>query len=116
MASKIDPTLAKSLIKEFQQQNSIAGGPALKTQDGSLLNGFFIDRQSLDAVLSDPEIVGISLSFAKHPSSVGSPDNIFTLVFSGAIPNTDPKSTYSYLSSGDMYDNMAPCPPWCTGL
>ena len=116
MASKIDPTLAKSLIKEFQQQNSTTGGPALKTQDGSLLNGFFIDRQSLDSILADPKIAGLSLIFAKHPDAAGEKDNKFTLVFTGVVPNDAPDATTPYISSGDAYDNMQPCPPWCTSF
>jgi hypothetical protein len=116
MASKIDLALAKSLIKEFQQQNSAEGGPALKTPDGSLINGFFIDRQSLDTILSDPKIVGISLNHAKHPDFTGKPGNIFTLVFAGAVPNTEPDATTPYRSSGDIFDFMQPCPPVCSTL
>ena len=116
MASKIDLALAKSLIKEFQQKNSADGGPALKTPDGSLIDGFFIDRQSLDSILSDPKIVGISLHYAKHPDFAGKPGNIFTLVFAGAVPNTEPGATTPFVSSGDIFDQMQPCPPNCNNL
>ena len=116
MASVIDPALAKSLIKEFQNQNTSAGGPALKTNDGPFINGYFVDRQSLEAVLTNPNVVGISLSFAKHPDAVGSKDNIFTLVFAGAEPNNQPGATAPYMNTGDIYEQMLPCPPYCCDL
>ena len=116
MASIIDPTLAKSLIKEFQQQNAAAGGPALLTPDGQFLNGFFIDRQSLEAILSNPNVVGVSVNLAKHPDFAGKPDHVFTIAIVGAEPNTAPNATTPYVRSGDLYDLMPPCPPFCTSL
>jgi hypothetical protein len=116
MASVIDPVLAKSLIQEFQQQNAAPSGPGLKTPDGPYLNGFFIDRQSLDAILSNPAVVGISLYLAKNPGFVGSPDNIFTLVFAGAEPNNAPNPATPYVNNGDIYNQIPPCPPWCGTL
>jgi hypothetical protein len=113
MASPIDPTLAKSLIKEFQAQNSSASGPGLTTPDGSFINGYFIDRQSLESILSDPAIEGISVQYAKHPDFAGQPGNVFTIVFVGAVTNTDPGATMQYKSSGEYFDKTPPCPPVC---
>ena len=117
MASIIDPQLATSLIQEYQTQNSTAAGPAIMTPDGKYLNGFFIDRQSLEAILtSNPQIVGISLNLAKHPDFIGSKENIFTIVFAGAEPNNAQNPVTPYISSGDIYDFVQPCPPYCSNL
>jgi hypothetical protein len=116
MASIIDPTLAKSLIKEFRQHNSSAGGPALKTPEGHFLNGFFIDRESLENILKDPKNVGIHIHLAKHPDFAGKPDNVHTIAFVGSQPNTAPGAATPYVSSGDIYEYSVPCPPYCTDL
>jgi hypothetical protein len=116
MASPIDPTLAKSLIKEFQAQNSSASGPGLTTPDGSFIQGFFIDRQTLETILGDPKIEGISVKHAKHPDFTGQESNVFTLIVVGAITNTTPGATTQYISSGNYFDQMPPCPPNCTTL
>jgi hypothetical protein len=117
MSSLIDPTLAKSLIKEFQQQNSSADGPGLKTPDGPFLNGFFIDRKSLESILnSNPDIVGISVHLAKHPDFSGKPDNVFTILLNGAEPNPKPDSKTPYVRSGGIHKPPPPCPPWCCEL
>ena len=63
MASKIDPGQAKSLIQEFRTQNKASTDP-LKTPDGQNLNGFFLDRESLDSILKDPKVAGIHVNFA----------------------------------------------------
>jgi hypothetical protein len=116
MASTIDPESAKSLIKEYQQQNSAPGGPAIKTHEGHHLNGFFLDRQSLESILSNPNAVGVSLHLAKHPDSKGSPDNHFTVLYAGAEPNTEPNATTQYVNTGAIFDNSPPCPPFCSKL
>jgi hypothetical protein len=116
MASKIDPDLAKSLIREFQQQNATAGGPGLLTPDGAFINGFFIDRASLEAVLSDPNVAGISVLHAKDPEFAGQSINVFTLVFVGVTPNPDPLASKKLISSGNYYDKLPPCPPACADL
>jgi len=116
MASIIDLELAKSLIKEFQKQNVSPGGPDLKTPDGQHLKGFFIDRQSLDTILSDPACVGLSLHLAKHPDAIGSNENKFTIAIAGAQLNTgiNPKTPYERV--GHVWDLLNPCPPYCTDL
>jgi hypothetical protein len=116
MASIIDPELAKSLINEFQQHNSSSKGPHLTTPDGSFINGFFVDRKSLEGILSDSNIVGVSLQYAKHPDFTGKDDNVFTIILVGAVPNTDPGATSMYKSSGDPVDKLPPCPPNCVTL
>jgi hypothetical protein len=118
MASIIDPVLAKSLIKEYQQQNAAAGGPGLLTPTKQPINGYFIDRQSLETLLSNPNVAGISLHFAKHPDFAGKQDNVFTLAFAGAEPNTNTAAgtTSSYVCTGPIFDNILPCPPNCTDL
>ncbi|HEY8784771.1 MAG TPA: hypothetical protein VIM16_24310 [Mucilaginibacter sp.] len=116
MASIIDPESAKSLIKEYQQHNASSEGPGLLTPDKQFLNGFFIDRQSLESVLSNPKVVGVSLHLAKHPDFAGSAGNHFTMVFAGAEPNTAVGATAPYVNTGDAYDFTNPCPPYCSIL
>jgi hypothetical protein len=112
MASTIDPESAKSLIQEYQQQNSAPGGPAIKTHEGHLLSGFFLDRQSLESILSNPNAVGVSLHFAKHPDFKGSSDNHFTMLYSAAEPNVESNATTPYVNTGIIYSGP-PCPPLC---
>ncbi len=114
MAATIDPTLAKNLIKEYQQQNSAPGGPAIKTHEGHLLNGYFLDRQSLESILSNPKVAGVSLHLAKHPDFKGSPGNHFTVLYSGSEPNSSPDANTPYVSTGDVCGPPPPCPPSCS--
>ncbi|WP_428328064.1 hypothetical protein [Mucilaginibacter sp.] len=119
MASIIDRTLAKSLIENYKQQNATAGGSALLTPDEQLLNGYFIDRASLDAILSNPVFVGLNVHLAKHPDFPDSEKNIITIVFAGAQPNPDYNGSNGvapYLNSGDLYELVGACPPFCGGL
>ncbi len=116
MASIIDLGSAQSLVQEYQQQNSSAGGPGLLTPDGQLIKGYFLDRESLEALLSNPNVVGISLQYAKDPNFVGDPDNVFTLVYAGAEPNNADGATTIYLNTGDIYCAPPPCPPICMTL
>jgi len=119
MSSVIDKTLAKSLINNYQTQNSTPGGPALVTPDGQFLNGFFITRRCLEAILSDPNNVGLSIHLAKHPDHIGSTDNIFTLVLTGAEANPDyPEANGAspYVGRYETWDQIMPCPPFCTEL
>jgi hypothetical protein len=107
MESSFDP---KSLIAEYQQQNAAEKGPGLKTPEGAFLNGFYIDRASIEAIFaSDSNISGLSIQLAKDPSASGKPDNIFTIFYTGAIGSTPP-----FTSSGDPVGPPPPCPPWCT--
>ncbi len=128
MASIIDPGLAKSLIQEFRTQNAAAGGPALKTKDDAHLHGYFIDRQSLETILSNPKVAGIHLYLAKHHECVGHKENKFTLVFTGSEPNPKFDKTSAdagkteankgiapYIHRGDMYEFVPTCPPTCGG-
>jgi hypothetical protein len=115
MASPIDPALAKSLIKEFQQQNRASANAGIKTPDGSFMNGFFIDRASLDDILKDSNIVGISFHYAKHPDFAGKAGNYFTAIFAGAVP-APPGSATTYAVSGAVYDMIEPCPPLCSNM
>src|ERR1700712_3757504 len=119
MSSVIDKTLAKNLISTYQAQNSATGGPALVTPDGQFLNGFFISRRCLDAILSDRNNVGVSVHFAKHPDLPNSPDNIFTLVLTGVEPNPDypeVNGAAPYIGRYENWDLLLPCPPMCTEL
>jgi hypothetical protein len=113
MASQIDPGQAQSLIQEFRDQNKSSGDSALKTPDGKHLNGFFLDRTSLENILKDPNVAGIHVHLAKHPDFAGKPDNVPTLVYSGSVPNTQPDAAAPYQSTGDTYGDVQPCPPWC---
>jgi hypothetical protein len=116
MATIIDPESAKSLIKEYQQQNSASGGPAIKTPEGHFLNGYFLDRESLEKILSDPKAVGVSLHLAKHPNFKGSDSHHFTMVYGGAEPNTAPDAKTPHVNTGVMYSEPPPCPPMCSSL
>jgi hypothetical protein len=116
MATKIDLAKAKSLIQEYQQQNAAPGGPGIKTPEGHFLNGFFLDRQSLESILSNPKAVGVSLHLAKHESSVGSPENHFNLLFAGAEPNTEGGMPAPHVNTGDIFGDTPICPPWCSIL
>jgi hypothetical protein len=113
MASIIDPEKAKSLIKEYQQQNSASGGPAIKTPEGHFLNGYFLDRSTLETILSNPKAVGISLHLAKHPDFTGSDSNHFTLLYAGAELNEAANPVTPYLNAKDIYGDPPPCPPHC---
>ena len=116
MATIIDPESAKSLIKEYQQQNSATGGPAIKTPEGHFLHGYFLDRQSLEAILKDPEVAGVSLHLAKHPAFKGADTHHFTVLYAGAQPNNDPKPLTPYVNKGVIYGEPPPCPPMCSNL
>jgi hypothetical protein len=119
MASIIDKTLAKSLIKLYREQNAAPGGPGLLAPEGQFLNGFFIDRNSLDSILANQDIVGISIHFAKHPDFIDSDQNVFTIVFAGAEHNPDFKKGNGqppYVSRYETWDQVEPCPPVCAGL
>ena len=101
MAKIIDPGQAQSLIQEFRTKNQSSGEHAWKTPDGQHLNGFHIDRASLESILSDKENKGINIHFAKNPDFAGKPDNVNTLIYSGTKPETP------------MFASAMPCPPWC---
>ncbi len=91
----------------------------LLTPGGQPLNGFFIDRRCLDAILSDPNNVGVAVHFAKHPDHIGSTQNIITLILTGAEPNPeypDVNGSAPYLGKYENWDQLLPCPPFCTEL
>lgn len=112
MAKIIDRGQAQSLIQEFRNQNKAAGDQALKTADGQHLNGFFLDRASLENILKDPKVAGIHVHLAKHPNFVGKPDNVHTIVYSGSVQN-QPDAAKPFTSTGAVYGDTFPCPPWC---
>ena len=119
MSTVIDKPTAKNLIAAYQAQNSGTGGPALKTPEGAFLNGFFIPRRVLDAILSDRDTIGVSVHFAKHPDLPNSADNIFTLVLAGAEINPDypeVNGAAPYVARYETWDQIGPCPPYCTDL
>jgi len=120
MSSIIDKKTIQALILEYRAQNSSPDGPGLITPDGQYLNGYFIDRDSIEAVLSNPDIVGLSLHFAVTPGYSGSGKNIFTIAFCGSTPNPNwvegSTTEKTYLASGDVYEFSAPCPPNCQDL
>lgn len=115
MASIIDRGLAKSLIQQFRKENAAQGGPALLTENGDFVNGFFIDRASLETVLSNANFAGIHVYLAKHPTFDGKEGRNYTIVFAGSVP-TPPGSATPYTSPGDVYEMMPPCPPVCSDL
>ncbi|MGN6640049.1 MAG: hypothetical protein ACTHJ8_14160 [Mucilaginibacter sp.] len=113
MASKIDPGQAQSLIQEYRNQNKEAGEHALKTPEGQHLNGFFLNRESLENILKDPKVDGIHVHLAKHPDFAGKPDKVCTMVYSGSVA-TQTGSVKPYESTGDTYSSPPPCPPYCS--
>jgi hypothetical protein len=113
MASIIDPASAQSLIQEYRLQNAAPGGPAITTHEGHLLNGYFLTRESLESILSNPKAVGVSLHLAKHPDFKGLPGNHFTVLCAAAEPNTAPDAKTRYINTGDFSDPPPPCPPSC---
>ena len=116
MAIIIDLHLAKTLVKEFQHKNSAPGGPAIITPDNKFLKGFFLDRERLELLLSNPEVKGVAVQLAQHPDFIASEDNQFTLVYCGAKDNTDGIGDEPYINKGDIYCAPPPCPPFCTRL
>ena len=120
MSSIIDAALASNLIKEYRAQNAANGGPTLVTNSGDFLNGFYIDRASLDSILSNPDIEGMHVYLAKHPDFVGAPENAFTIVFTGSTPNPawveGSTTELPYLNPDDPWDFAVPCPPNCGPL
>jgi hypothetical protein len=114
MAQQLDPEKSKSLIQEFRNQNKAAGDHAWKTPEGHHLNGFFIDRESLESLLKDEKVAGIHVSFAKHPDFEGKPDNVHTIAVSGSIPNTQPGAATPFTSTAQCLCNYPPCPPLCS--
>ena len=116
MAKKIDPASAKSLIQQYQQQNGASGGHAIKTPDDKLLNGYFLDRESLESILSNPKVAGVSLHLAKHPDFKGNAGHHFTVLYAGAEPNTATNPTTPYVNTGEIYSDPPPCPTYCNNL
>jgi hypothetical protein len=116
MATIISLAKAKSLTQEYQQQNAAEGGPGLLTPDTQFLNGFFIDRATLEDMLSDTAAVGVCIDIAKDAAFVGQPVNIFNLVMVGAKPNLTGVSGYTYAATGNIYSDVPPCPTLCTYL
>lgn len=112
MASKIDPRQAQSLIQEYRNQNKEAGEYALITPEGHHLNGFFLDRESLENILKNSKVAGIHVHLAKHPDIAGKPGKVCTMVYSGSVA-TQSGSAKPYESTGDTYCDPVPCPPWC---
>lgn len=112
----IDPKSAKDLIAEYQQHNATAGEKAILTPDEQLLNGYFLDRASLESLLSDPSVAGVSVHLAKHPDFVGTSNHYFTALYTGAQPNTAANATTPYVSKGLIFHTMPPCPPTCTEI
>jgi len=116
MATIFDSATANSLIGEYQLQNASDDGPALLTPTDQPLNGFFIDRESLEGLLSNPNVVGVSINFAKHPDFVGEPGNYFTILYSGAELNTELNPPTPYINTGDICGGPPPYPPYCTNI
>jgi len=116
MASIIDPESAKSLIQEYQQQNSSEGGSGIKTTEGHFLHGYFLDRESLETILSNPNVKGVSLHLAKHPDSKGSEHNHFTLLWTGAEPNPDAGAKAKFVNKGAIFGGTPPCPTNCPDI
>ena len=83
----------------------------------SNFNGYFLDRKSLETILSNPKVAGVSLHLAKHPASTGSAEHHFTVFYAGAEPNTTPNAATPYVKTGDVYGgDVPPCPPSCSTL
>jgi len=112
MASQIDRGQAESLIQEFRTQNKASGDNGLKTPEGKHLNGYFLDRASLENILKDPKVDGIHVHLAKHPDFAGKADNVPTVMYSGSTQNPE-GAAKPYATTGATYAATMPCPPWC---
>lgn len=115
MASPIDPTLAKSLIKEFRDQNKASGEHALKTPEGQHLHGFFIERETMEKILADKDNAGMHVLLAKHPDFAGKNNKVHTALVMGVKPNTAPGAATPYMSDGEICPTPI-CPPICTTI
>jgi hypothetical protein len=110
----ISPTQAETLVNDYQQQNDSTNGSPLLTPDNKFLNGFFIDRESLEVILQQQEVAGVSIYLAKDPNFLNSPANHYTIVYFGAEPN--PAGIPPYKRTGDIYCAPPPCPPVCARI
>jgi len=116
----IDPASAKKLITEYQKNNANAGEKAIVTPESELLNGFFLDRKSLESLLSDPLVAGVSVHLAKHPDFAGSEKHHFTMFYTGSEPNKAENAAVPpsppFVSRGLIFHTVPPCPKVCTQI
>jgi hypothetical protein len=117
MATVIDPTTANSLILGYQSQNSSYGNSGNLTNAGKSLNGFFIDRECIEAIFNNnPGATGISVLLAKHPDFAKATTNQYTILVVGSQPNPAQNPATPLVATGDIYGPVPPCPPNCPDM
>jgi hypothetical protein len=89
--------------------------------NGKSLNGFHIKRAELDVILGkkNPDgtnkYEGISFYLGKHPSCLGQPKRLYTLMFMGSMSGTP--AVPSYVDDPTtVYDEVDICPDKCGGF
>jgi hypothetical protein len=102
---------AINAIKDFQAINF--GSNVILAPAGPL-KGFYVDADSLKAVLSDPTFTGISFWIGKHLDHPGTTDKVLSIYFTGAKPN--PAAPPQFDNPGDVYEYVNPCPTACGNL
>ena len=112
MATIIDRETAKKLIAEYKEQNTAASGPALKTPDGKNLEGFFLDIETLQTILGNPDCDGIHIMLAKDPNFIGSKENIFNILIMESNTGSDSDIT-TEVTNADIYGPTPTCPHVC---
>ena len=108
MIPVINAELAKQLITEYKQQNAADGGPALRTVDSQHLDGFFIDKETLLAILDVADCDGVHIMLAKDPKFIGSKENIFNMLMLGSVAGNT-----SGNNAANVYGPTPTCPVIC---
>ena len=111
MLPKIESELAKKIIKEYSEQNAASPESALKTKDGENLNGFFIDKETLEFIISNPDCEGIHIMLAKHPDFIGSNKHIFNILITSAKTNSSTSNAIA--ANTDIFGPGPTCPTIC---
>jgi hypothetical protein len=102
-------------ITDFQTLNQAAGTSGIQGTSGAF-NGFYIDAPSLNAILADKSLTGISFYLGKHPDHPGTTDKILSVYFTGAKTNPNAPPQFDNPTTSDVYEYVLPCPPACGNL
>jgi len=106
--SKITLAEAQGNIARYKAENT-----HIKAPNGQQLNGFFLDRAEIEALLST-DATGIQLHLAKKP---GAAEQEVTLVLSAVKPAISASAiSTDAVTQGDVYGDPPPCPTVCNPL
>jgi hypothetical protein len=121
---RISDSMARVLITDYQHSNGRGLFP-MRNPARDRLNGYYIDREPLDAILSNKSFTGVNVYFARDSAAhaQGTSGRIYTLVYMGATKNktgiqtqgetTDYLNQNSRVAGGGAYDFVKPCPDAC---